>query len=156
MTIPKSPVSVFSGIHDYADAIVKARSERISALLDMCYKLLDLYESGTLVCTRAQSTRECDSLVYGCLIKGLQRLELLPRRVKASEIDSSVTVFAGDLRSLECFTYPEPYRNRQVDYSHLVCGFRDAFADQISAILGQEEPSGVLEEHLTHINEQKK
>ena len=66
--------------------------------------------------------------------------------------------FAHKLRSLRCFEYPVPYNGHGYygnGISHSKCGFTLAFADQIKAIIGQEEPSGVLEEHLTHINEQK-
>lgn len=150
-----------------AGAIVEARSERISALLEMCYGLVDRYESTTLmapedttICTlRDQSPNECDSLVYGCLIKGLQSLKLFPKRAEASEVESSVMAFADKLRSLRCFEYPFPYNSHGYynhnGISHSRCSFTLAFADQINAIIGQEEPSGVLEEHLTHLNEQK-
>ncbi|KAF6235845.1 hypothetical protein HO173_006040 [Letharia columbiana] len=148
-------------------AIIEARSERISALLEMCYGLVDRYESTTLmapedttICTRrGHSPNGCDSLVYGCLIKGLQSLKLFPKRAEASDVESSVMAFADKLRSLRCLEYPVPdnghgyYSNNGI--SHSRCGFTLAFANQIKAIIGQEEPSGVLEEHLTHLNEQK-
>lgn len=150
----------------WIDAIIEARSERISALLEMCYKLVDQYEAttrgDTTMCTSGQPSEECDSLVYGCLIRGLQRLELLPERAKASQIESSVTDCADKLRSLKCFAYPDRHYNR--DYynncsstqSHSTCIFTLAFADQIRAIIDGKEPSGVHEAHLTHICEQKK
>lgn len=148
---------------------MKARSERISALLEMCYKLLDRYESSTMgtpgsttICTHGQSSQECDSLVYGLLIKCLQSLNLFPKRATASEVESSVVAFADKLRSLKCFTYPDgnpngPYYHYQGTWtSHASCDFTLAFAHQIQTIVSEEEPSGVLEAHLTHINEQKK
>lgn len=137
----------------------------------MCYKLVDQYESTTLmapenttVCTCAERRKECDSLVYGCLIRGLQSLKLFPKRAEASEIESSVMGLAGKLRSLNCFTYPDSYDNDPFSHgkyhddrdSHSSCGFKNAVVDQIGVIIGQKEPSGVLEEHLTHIAEQKK
>lgn len=160
-------------VHSQVDTIIEARSERISALLEMCYKLLDQYESSTLVapgdtsiCTCGQSSKECDTLVYGCLIKGLRSLKLFPERAKVNEVELSVVAFADKLRSLECFAYPVVLQNDPYGYrygrhpmgqgSHSSCGFTLAFANHIKVIIGQEEPSGVLEAHLTHLHEQKK
>ena len=145
---------------------MEARSGRISALLDICYRLVDRYESTSLgdttVCARAHSSKECDALVYGCLIKGLQSLDLFPKRATASEIELSVVAFADELRSLTCFAYPSSYRFDSFNgyysadpVSHSDCGFTVAFANQIRAVIGQKEPSGVLEAHLAHIDEQK-
>lgn len=154
----------FHPVHSYIEAIIEARSERISALLEMCYKLVDQYESatagGSTICTYGNSSEECESLVYGCLIKGLKSLKLFPKRATVSEVESSVVALADKLRSLKCFAYPgdrkDPYYGYQGNgTSHSSCGFTLAFADQIKTI-GGEEPSGVLEEHLTHINEQRK
>ena len=119
------------------------------------------------MCTRSQSSKECDSLVYGCLIRGLQNLNLYPKRVKASEVKSSVTAFANKLRSLDCFTYPQSNSNHSNSYlgyreydddeaSHSDCSFTLAFAVQVNAIIDQKEALGVLEAHLTHVGEQKK
>ena len=151
----------------WIDAIIEARSERISALLEKCYKLIDQYDgttSGdTTICISSHSSKECDSLVYGCLIRGLQSLELFPERAKASQVESSVTAFADKLRSLQCFAYPDRrdydrryYHDINSNPSHLNCGFSLVFRDQIRAIVDQQEPSGVLEAYLTHIGEQKK
>ncbi len=149
-------------VHNSVDAIIEARTERIEALLEMCYKLVDQYESTTLldpgdttVCTRGGVfSQVCDSLVYGCLIKGLKSLGLFPKHAKASEVEPSVMAFADILRSLKCLTCPDSYYRDQ--YSHSSCSFTNTFANQIGVIIGQKEPSGVLEEHLTHIAEQKK
>ncbi len=154
------------------DAIIEARTERIEALLEMCYKLVDQYESTTVlapgdttVCTRGgEFSQTCDSLVYGCLIKGLKSLELFPEHANASKVESSVMVFADRLRSLKCFTCPDSYSHGQYYggfhgdrvWSHSSCSFTHTFANQIGVIIGQKEPSGVLEEHLRHIGEQKK
>ena len=83
-----------------------------------------------------------------------------------SELELSVMALADKLRSLECFAYPDIYRKNSYDYrfsghpvsqgSHSSCGFALAFTNQIEVIIGQKEPSGVLEAHLTHLDEQKK
>lgn len=131
----------------------------------MVYKVVDRYESAedTTICRLGQSSKECDSLVYGCLIKGLRSLELLPKRLKASQVQLSVKEFADDLRSLKCFMYPgsgKHYNSNHGGYyetiSHSNCAFTLAFENQIGGIIGQTDPSGVLEVHLTHIKEQKK
>ena len=132
----------------------------------MCYKLVDRYESATLargsapVCAQGFYREECDSLVYGCLIRGLQTLKLFPKRANVSEVESSVMTLADELRSLKCFTYFSERHSYHSQYSsgfsHSHCGFKAAFAEQIEVITDQEEPSGVLEEHLRHIDEQKK
>lgn len=134
----------------------------------MCYKLVDRYEStapgNDTICTCGQSSKECDSLVYGCLIRGLQSLELFPERAKASQVESSVIAFADKLRSLQCFAYPDRRIHNPCNFhdydknpSHSSCSFTFEIAEQIEAIIDQkEEPSGVLEAHLTHIGEQKK
>ena len=154
-------VSLFHLTDNWVDAIIEARTERISALLQMCYKLVDKYQStsvmapgNTTVCTSNQSGRPCDSLVYGCLIAGLQSLKLFPKRAEASEIESSVMALADKLRSLNCFTFPDNYDH--YSHPHSSCGFVKTIRDQIRVIINQKEPSGVLKEHLTHIAEQKK
>ena len=155
------------------EAIMEARSERISDLLKMCYKLVDQYQSttsagpgGFTICKRSNSCLECDSLVYGCLIKGLQSLELFPERVKVSKIESSVNAFADKLRSLTCYVYPDNHHsNHRALYfhdeydddgviGHSSCTFTLAFAKEISSIIDRNEPSGVLGAHLAHIDEQ--
>lgn len=152
------------------EAIIAARSERISNLLKMCYKLVDQYQSttsatpgDTTICNQDNSCLECDSLVYGCLIKGLQSLKLFPEHVKVYKVESSVTAFAEKLRSLTCFVYPDEYQsqkyNRYNGYhdgetTHTSCSFTLAFTKQIEDIIIRKEPSGVLEAHLAHINEQ--
>ena len=137
------------------EAIIEARSMRISDLLEMCYKLVDQYESTTeYLCTQSQSRGECDSLVYGCLIKGLRSLKLPPKRAEVSEVKASVKAFADSLRSLTCFVLPRASKGYIQGGSHNNCNFTLAFAKQITSIVDQKEPSGVLEAHLAHTNEQ--
>ena len=72
--------------------------------------------------------------------------------------------FADKLRSLKCYVYPEDYHDQRRRYwnddddgdeiSHSSCSFTFAFSEKIESIIGQKEPSGVLEAHLSHINEQ--
>ena len=144
------------------ETIIEARTGRIFKLLEMCYKLVDQYESTTAdLCTQSQSRGECDSLVYGCLIKGLRSLNLSPKRAEVSEVEASVTAFADKLRSLSCFVLPGG-RSYDYDYNcnyndcngHGNCSFTRVFAKQIDSIMDKKEPSGVLEAHLAHINEQ--
>ena len=144
------------------EAIIEARSRRISNLLEMCYKLVDQYEStDTYLCAQSQSRGECDSLVYGCLIKGLRSLNLSPKRAEVSEVEASVKVFADKLRSLTCYMFPRErgsydqyYGSYKQDVYHDNCSFTLAFAKQIDNIIDRKEPSGVLEAHLAHIQEQ--
>ena len=155
-------MSLFHLTDNWVDAIIEARTERIAALLQMCYKLVDKYQStsvmapgNTTICTSNQFGQPCDSLVYGCLIAGLQSLKLFPKRAEASEIESSVMALTDKLRSLKCFTFPDHHYDRYSN-THSSCGFVKTVRDQIRVIIDQKEPSGVLEEHLTHIAEQKK
>ena len=134
----------------------------------MCYELVDQYQSTTsagpgetTICKQDTSCLECDSLVYGCLIKGLQSLELFPERVTVSKIESSVNALADKLRSLKCYVYPDSYNGKRSRHyyddgetTHSSCSFTFAFSEQIDSIINQKEPSGVLEAHLAHINEQ--
>ena len=121
----------------------------------MCYKLVDKYESTTTsICTQGQFGLQCDSLVYGCLIKGLRSLNLFPKCAEVSEVKASVMAFADKLRSLTCFGLPCIGTYDEHDEYHNNCIFTLAFAKQIKSIVHQEEPSGVLEEHLAHMKEQ--
>ena len=134
----------------------------------MCYKLVDQYESTTTsICTQGQSGLECDSLVYGCLIKGLRSLNLYPKRAEVSEVKQSVVAFDDSLRSLTCLVLPrglkrshdsmyasyKAYDSYNEDVHHSNCSFTLAFAKEISSIIDRKEPSGVLEAHLAHIHE---
>ena len=127
----------------------------------MCYKLVDQYESTTAnLCTQSQSRGECDSLVYGCLIKGLRSLNLFPKRAEVSEVEASVMAFADKLRSLSCFVLPHgrSYDDGCTYYDdyngHANCSFMLVFAKRIDSIIDRKKPSGVLKAHLAHINEQ--
>ena len=121
----------------------------------MCYKLVDQYQStvpgNNTICTCGHSSKECDSLVYGCLIKSLQSLELFPKRAKASQVESSVTTFADKLRSLQCFAYPDRhdydrdyYHGYSRDPLHSSCVFTLAFEEQTKAIIDVGLPQPIL------------
>lgn len=87
---------------------------------------------------------ECDAMVYGTLLRGLQELDLWPRK-PADIIKISVHKLALQLQSLVIFVYPAN------DFSdHFSCNFVNSFKDRIALKL-RSIHNAVLASHRRHM-----
>lgn len=122
-------------------------------MLDMSYDSVARYEtsfSNDSVCRGHDNREQCDSLTYGCLIKGLRGLHLWPKRPDPATINMSVATLATKLGRLHCYALPG-----SVYPSHQSCTFTPQLKQKVDAMNTELEPSGVLPSHLTHMRTQR-
>ena len=147
------------------DTILEARRTRIAALLDACYKLVDCYLSNQLVCHareyisyvghRSMSEvvrRECDTLVFGSLVKGMKGLGIWPTILTSEDYHGSISELNKGLRSLHCFTLQA--KSSSSDTPHLSCSFMHSLNSEINRIEESIMPSGVDDSHREHMRQQ--
>lgn len=94
--------------------------------------------------------KECDALVLGSLIKGLNSLGLHPIPTTSDAVRSSVSVLFKELLCLDCFVVAN--RNSSGS-SHTECKFTTQLTAEIEQIA---MPSGVDDSHWKHMKEQTK
>ncbi len=142
------------------DCILEARNKTILALLEVCSKLVKSYESDHILCRvhhdypwesiSLDTKRKCDTLVYGCLIKGLKRLGLWPGPIFPSDVHKSLAQLTKELRSMTCFVLEKTGRT-----AHDKCGFQKRLGGQIDSI-ELDIPSGIDDPLRKHMEEQAK
>lgn len=93
--------------------------------------------------------KECDTLVFGSIIKGLQNLDIWPGPTTPSDIDKSVSILTTDIRSLHCFALGE-----NTNTKHTKCKFTTTLSSAMDIIMRDIMPSGVDESHKRHMEEQ--
>lgn len=93
------------------------------------------------VCSQAFFRKECDAIVYGSLLRGLQELDLWPRK-PADTIKISVNELASQLQSLYNYVYPRSGH----DSCNLAFRLRDQIASTLSSV-----PNPVLASHRRHM-----
>ena len=96
------------------DAILKARYTTLVALIESCHSLVYNYEfsgDGSL-CKGNDNKDECDALIYGHLLRQLQKLEIADTMKTGS-----VEKLLSDIQSITSYTYP-PYTSIHHDYYH--------------------------------------
>lgn len=123
----------------------------------MCYKLADRYASlgllDTEICCLGLECEECDTMVLGSLIRGLSSLALLPGPIEAPSMTHySVAHFTERLLALECAVYPSSRRYED----HEDCKFTRNLQAKVENRNATTKPSGMLESHRKHIEEQAK
>ena len=121
----------------------------------MCYKVVDDYESAfstdKYLCKMPSDQAACDAIAYGCLVKGLTKLKLWPQCVSTSSMLKSADALIVEILGINYYAACGGYSS----LSHGPCGFKDDFHKQITKLENAEEPSGVLDSHLKHMEEQK-
>ena len=148
--VPNNPASL---IFQPADIISEARQTSIAALLDACYKLVESYQLNELVCEngKLEERKECDTLVFGSLIKGFKRLGIWPTILTSGNYHGSFSELSEGLCSLHCFVLDErANRSKQ----HKYCKFTLKLQMEVTRIQDTVMPSGVHESHREHMKEQ--
>ena len=139
------------------DCILEARRKTITALLEACSKLVESYESNGVLCQAKfdvkddfqefrQQIKQCDTLVYGCLIKGLRTLHLWPGPILPTEVHKSLKTLTNELRSMACFVLGG-------GTAHAKCVFTKKLAKELETI-ELNIPSGVDDPLRKHMEEQ--
>ncbi|MCJ1368297.1 hypothetical protein MMC16_007439 [Acarospora aff. strigata] len=136
---------------DIIESILDIRQATVKALLNVLYDYVDRFESNKETICR-ENSKECDALVYGSLLRGLQEADLWPRK-SSKTVHISVQELASKLNSLNIFIYPQD-RRRHSSSSHYNCNWaerKDLVANTLSSI-----PDPVLESHSRHMQIQSK
>ena len=102
------------------------------AVLEACSKLVGRYESDRMLCQANLlhgAGRQCDTLVYGCLIKGLKKLRLWPGPISPGDVHVSLTQLVGYLNSMTCLVLDGNREN-----AHARCVFTRNLRAKIDSI----------------------
>ena len=141
----------------FLENISAVRQATIDKLLDIPYAHVDRYENANdIICRRKSRQKDCDALVYGSLIRGLQIAGLWPRK-KPEEIHISIDQLASTLDSLEIFVLPDIDSGYRHDYrtnhNHASCSVHN-FKQQVHTALSGI-PYPVLDSHYRHMEAQR-
>jgi hypothetical protein len=135
----------------FTDQIRSQRLKVVQNLINIPYKLVDKFESTRSTLCRQNSYKvECDAMIYGSLVRGLQVALLWPRK-KPQDITRSVRELVSDLRLISIFKYPlgEHDHNGHLTEPHENCAVAN-FNEEIQSVL-KSIPSPVSESHRTHM-----
>lgn len=120
----------------------------------MCSKFVESYESDDILCQANHiqgAGRQCDTLVYGSLIKELKRLGLWPGPISPGDVDVSVKQLLNDLSSMTCFVLDGNHGR-----DHVKCQFPKSLGKEIETIIESHVPSGIDDPLRKHMLEQAK
>ena len=98
-----------------------------------------------------EEREECDTLVFGSLIKGFKGLGIWPTILTSGNYHGSVSELSKGLCSLHCFVLDE----RTDGYTqHKYCKFTLKLRMEVTRIQNTVMPSGVHDSHREHMKEQ--
>lgn len=149
--------SAFSTANTCLASILESRSVIVTGVLDMCRQLVRRYESSTRempICTKRRSAEQCDAFHYGILLKGLIKANLWPISSDASKINKTVSQLNTDIKMLQTFDFVSYGSRYHSEEEHHNCGFKFKMLADLEQLMGKPEPSGVLDSHLKHMEEQ--
>lgn len=115
------------------DTILKASYTIFVVLIEFCHSMVYNYEfsGGVSLCKGEANQDECDALIYGHLVRQLQKLALWPGNPKdmADTLEAAcVDKLVSDIKSIKSYLYPQktrdPYGHTLYDdrYGHYSCG----------------------------------
>ena len=114
------------------DAILKARYTTLVALVQSCHSTVNRYgySEGVFNCKGEEHEDECDALIYGHLVRQLQKLALWPG--KPQEIADAMTAgivqkLLSDVKGIENYIYPDHYQDE--------CGCATQLHDQVEELV---------------------
>ena len=105
------------------------------------------------ICTQSSYKEECDTIVYGSLAKGLQRLKIWPGdpRVGASSMTTkTVRELYRDLKEIRNYVWPG--NGYSSDY-HSGCGFTNRLHEAVDRV-HQDMSKQILESTRKHLDTQ--
>ena len=137
------------------ESILSIRLATIGNLLTMIYDYVDSFANNKkTVCRQKPYADQCDTLVYGSILRGLHALDLWPRR-SFDTINISLQGLVTQLQSLKIFTYPgdrDAY-GYQRSNSHHSCDWQEK--NNVIAVTLSSMPNPVLESHHRHMQIQR-
>lgn len=147
------------------EQIIKAREVLITALLEVCTKLVDRYHTEKLVCWHvagresilafAEIGKECDTIVYGSLVRGLEPMGIWPSISTSSNIRMSASDVMRRLKSIHCYNFRE---SPPFFFDHSKCGFTAELEKEVDRIVEHVLPLAmdvaIDESYRKHMEEQ--
>ncbi len=126
--------------------VARTRVEMLSRLLQIPYDCLVPFKD-PFYPRCILRMKECDTLIYGSLLRGFEQAGLWPRG-EPLEVRYSVDVLADKIRALEVYTYPTEFGR-----NHKGC-FTTKLKDEVETALRRLDRP-ILDEHLRHIQVQR-
>lgn len=133
------------------DSILNVRIAILCDVLDIVYCQVDRFsDPKSIRCLR--KTEDCDSLVYGSLIRGLRKVGVWPK-VDPNDITISIRSICADLENVKIGTFAEASGNSYCgQYQHHQCSIPSLHEEVKGIILSNPDP--VLEAHRKHMKSQ--
>ena len=119
----------------------EGRKYLIRALLEIVSNLVGCYRLEKPVCVNAlvygpnkiELGKECDTIVYGSLIRGLETIGIVPSFITSSDIRMSASELMRQLRLIRCYSLREPIVNAGT-FHHSKCVFTEKLKQDIDRI----------------------
>lgn len=157
----------------WSESILHTREHTITALLATCRGYVQWYSSSSslasTICRAERPPREnpygivcitttkhyreqCDTLMFGSLIKALMGIGLFPLPANASEIFMSVSTMASKLSTIDGYALADRENERS---SHENCKFGSALCHDVDRLL-DTMPSALRNSHRKNFEEKSK
>lgn len=147
------------------EQIIKAREVLITALLELCSKLVDRYhttkpscrfvDGRTITSRGAEIAKECDTIVYGSLVRGLEPIGIWPSAVTSSNTRMSALGMMSSLQRIRCYALREP---QNIGFNHSVCDINTELEMGVSRVMEHFLPLAmdvaIDESYRKHMEEQ--
>ena len=125
--------------------MLDVREEAVQKLLDLPYSALRKLQGGRRVCEHRNE--DCDALLYGSLIRELEKFRLYPQK-SAKDIQISVDALSKQIASILLSELPNTGHGH-----HTLCGTR-FFRDAVNKVVtGVSCP--VLDTHHDHLEKKQ-
>lgn len=156
----------------WSDSILHTREQTVTALLGVCRGYVQYYSSSSILSSSIcqaerpplgnnypaylrftrQYREQCDTSMFGTLIKGLMGIGLFPLPANTSNIFMSVSSMVYKLSTIDC---PALADRENAPSSHEKCKFGRTLCLNVDRLL-ELMPSAVCTSHRKHIEEQSK
>ena len=86
--------------------------------------------------------QECDTIVYGSLIRGLETIGIMPSTITSSDIRTSVSELMHRLQLIHCYSLRDP-QSYYLETDHSKCAFTKKLNQDIDHITKNVVPLAV-------------
>ncbi|KAL8678196.1 MAG: hypothetical protein Q9224_007136, partial [Gallowayella concinna] len=154
--------------HGIAGSILQARKEAVADMIRVCHAWVKRFKisSGPPLCKAKPQSEECDTLVCGSLMRGLQSLSIWPgnlNHITGTLASESVQDLSTKIKALGCHVYPTP--REYTPYGHVIearqeckhdrCSFAIDLHDEINCVV-KGKASDIMYSYRTHLETQRK
>ena len=77
--------------------------------------------------------QECDTIVYGSLIRGLEKIGIMPSTINSSDVRMSVSELMHQLKLIHCYCLRDP-KSQLLTEDHSKCAFTEKLKQDIDHI----------------------